>query len=273
MADETFSAYVAALPAATAAPTSGDTLWINNGGTPKKIDGSLIGGGGGGGTVFDTLAASLFKHYYAGHEASGTTLTDSGSVGGADGAYSGSDTIYQTVALRGDGNGNPFFGGSSGWLTVPDNTGSSACTFMGMFAISPATSGLPVLWSSTTDASVHGFQLWLPNEYQVEFQWGDGSSATTIQTNAAWGNLAIFGAPMTVIFTHNGTVGALFINGIKVGSATHGYAKSGNANIMVGAYQSGPADFAVGVFGKTGVLDSALTDADVYSLQNAQRCA
>ena len=253
-----------------------DLVEISRPGTPDLTRSvtlaDIVALAGSGGAQFDAVAQAIFDHYYDCNDASGLVLTDSGVVGGANGAIAASGIKYRTVALRGDGKGCPFLY-TTGYLTVPDNTGASACTFMSQFAIDPGTSGLPVLWSSTTDASVHGFQLWMPNGTQLEFQWGDGSSAATINTNAAWGDIAIFGEIITVIFTHDGSVATLWVNGLVVASTAHSYVKSGNANIMVGAYQSGPADQMSGVAGKIGVNATAITDAQIYSLINAQRCS
>jgi hypothetical protein len=225
------------------------------------------------GGVFKTLAQGLFAHYYNADEASGATLTDSGFTGGANGGYSAANIVYNALALRNDGVGRALINALTGYVTIPDNTNTTAWTMMAVMAVSPQTNSTPVLWSSTTDAGVHGFQLYMTaGPSGVTFLYGNGVVATSVAMNTVWPTLPIFGLPMIFFATYAAATGINFyVNGMLAMASATLYVKSGNANIWLGAYQVGPADGMLGGVGCIGLTPSVLTQAQMFSLVNAQR--
>jgi hypothetical protein len=225
------------------------------------------------GGVFKTLAQGLFAHYYNADEASGATLTDSGFTGGANGGYSAANIVYNALALRNDGVGRALINALTGYVTIPDNTNTTAWTMMAVMAVSPQTNSTPVLWSSTTDAGVHGFQLYMTaGPSGMTFLYGNGVVATSVAMNTVWPTLPIFGLPMIFFATYAAATGINFyVNGMLAMASATLYVKSGNANIWLGAYQVGPADGMLGGVGCIGLTPSVLTQAQMFSLVNAQR--
>jgi hypothetical protein len=225
------------------------------------------------GGVFKTLAQGLFAHYYNADEASGATLTDSGFTGGANGGYSAANIVYNALALRNDGVGRALINALTGYVTIPDNTNTTAWTMMAVMAVSPQTNSTPVLWSSTTDAGVHGFQLYMTaGPSGVTFLYGNGVVATSVAMNTVWPTLPIFGLPMIFFATYAAATGINFyVNGMLAMASATLYVKSGNANIWLGAYQVGPADGMLGGVGCIGLTPSVLTQAQMFSFVNAQR--
>ena len=225
------------------------------------------------GGVFKTLAQGLFAHYYNADEASGATLIDSGFTGGANGGYSAANIVYNALALRNDGVGRALINALTGYVTIPDNTNTTAWTMMAVMAVSPQTNSTPVLWSSTTDAGVHGFQLYMTaGPSGMTFLYGNGVVATSVAMNTVWPTLPIFGLPMIFFATYAAATGINFyVNGMLAMASATLYVKSGNANIWLGAYQVGPADGMLGGVGCIGLTPSVLTQAQMFSFVNAQR--
>jgi len=226
------------------------------------------------GGVFDTTAQALVQHYYVMNETTGTNITDSGTTGGATGTYAGTGVLLNQVALRNDGEGCPIFDGATGYATVPDNTTTIGFTFATMCEFNPKwdpAASLYSLWDTNANVggSDTGFILYTSGG-ALTIQFGGAGTYASITVGNFLSGAQVPLGPIFFAFTHTGTVGTLYVNGFPVGSATLAYAKGGNP-ITIGALVGGASYNVPASFGKAIVHNAALTQAQISSLNNAQR--
>jgi hypothetical protein len=208
-------------------------------------------------------------------DVSGTTIADTGATAGSPGTYSLTGLTLNQIALRNDNEGCPIFDGASGYATIPDTTSPTGFTVAGMIALNPKVAGSGgsyYFWMTNNNvAGVDAGFILYTNDANLTILWGGGSSSTDIVATNFLGVTAYSPVPpFFAVFTHNGTVGSLYLNGFLIGQATNSYSLGGNP-IYIGSLVGPVGPYVPGAFGKMIVHNAALTQSQVSALTNAQR--
>lgn len=157
--------------------------------------------------------------YYRLGESSGTTAKD--SAAGNDGTLSGTITLSQPGALRGDVNKAMLFDGSSGFIALPGGVNPATFTAFSVefwINLTGAYTGNPrPIANSHSDQDHNGFQIILQTGGAMTFSLGNGTTqdgANTVSSIAA-------GSWAYIVGTYDNINAKIYFNGNLQGTVAH----------------------------------------------------
>lgn len=212
-------------------------------------------------TYASEVLADSPLHYWKMDETSGTSIANTGSVGGSGTKYAG--VILGLTGISGDGGYAASFNGTA--TAYIEQTSVSATPF--------DRTNTFEYWVKTTDVNCNligfsGYPYWysfINGSGQVNFTWGDGSSLSMTSTaainNGAWHHV------VAVIDATGGTH-TLYVDGVSVRTTSaSAMTFSTTGNVQIGDSRS--ANAPIGIIDEVAIYPTALSSGRVSAHYSA----